>query len=215
MNPIRTQAKYLVIIVAAGAALITGYNIVTSRRAPQRKEASTPMPPIQAEFCKTIAAADAAYEPENKAWYAETNAVAQDQLTPKLAAMREKRDLAVLKLLGGENPHMDGWIMRFKSLATSEEQTGQTVVDMATIEMAPGCPNDVTVTAEVPAVGHTGAVLARLKTGDLLRVSGAFLAHDAIQVPFEQAIDWDAFQRTAMHTPSYRIKLTGLQPYQR
>jgi hypothetical protein len=72
---------------------------------------SAQRPDAQLHFCQIIEDADVAYEPARSAWYAETNTIVQNRLTPKRAAMRDDHDRAVLNLVGPNKPKFTGWIV--------------------------------------------------------------------------------------------------------
>ena len=70
------------------------------------------MPPEEAHFCSVLEAADEAYEPMRKQWYAEESGLAQDKIGSQLDRMVDARNVEILKIFGGSNPHIAGWTGR-------------------------------------------------------------------------------------------------------
>jgi hypothetical protein len=169
-------------------------------------------PKSQADFCQIIATADAEYEPARKAWYAETNGIVQDRMTVKLNEMRNKRDQAVLSLIGASAPRMVDWRLAVRKVEATPIAEGGKTITQVTLVTTPMCDNDVTMTSEFDLTDALADTLAKLKTGDLVIVSARFLAHDAGRNSAARALDWDPFEGYAMASPSYRIALEQLRP---
>ena len=109
-----------------------GYAVSWWNGDPVQREAALSVsgePSDQRVFCEAIASADREYEPGRKAWYAATNPIVKDDIAPRLAAMRARRDAAVYAIAESNPAGVQRWLLKVTDLSASKEDHGSGASD--------------------------------------------------------------------------------------
>jgi hypothetical protein len=198
--------------IAGAAATVTLAGWFSSSTPPAPPAVA--MPPDEAKFCLILEQADAAYEPLRAKWYAEKNGLVQETIGKQLEDLVDKRNVEILKILGGKKPHVSGWAIRIERISVSDLDFGKGSQKYISLTGFFPCSLSVTFKAEpIPVSGPFTSFLATKKESDVVSLTATLLPHDAAMNPPQKAIEWSAFQGSSMKEPEYHGVVERLVDY--
>jgi len=170
------------------------------------------MPPEEAHLCSVLEAADAAYEPMRKQRAAETDGLSRERLAEQLDQTVDARNVEILKILGGSDPHVARWVVQLTKIDATEIAVKGAMTRYIGIAGKFPCKLPVTFEAAVLSETYTDFLGAK-KVGDYITITAKLISHDVRWSPPPAALEWSLLERKSMAEPEYRLAVEEMNDY--